>query len=69
MDFDILKPLIEHTFKKSIKNTPIEMQSGPAIREEYNIIEKHLNILEENHDLKILYSKITNHIINNDFDQ
>jgi predicted short-subunit dehydrogenase-like oxidoreductase (DUF2520 family) len=69
MDFDILKPLIEHTFKKAIKNTPKEMQSGPAIRGEYNIIEKHLNILEENHNLQILYSKITNHIINNDFDQ
>ena len=55
MDFDILKPLIEHTFKKAIKNTPKEMED---IKKEYNIIEKHLKV-NENHDLKILI-KLTN---------
>ena len=69
MDFNILKPLIEHTIKKAIQNTPKKMQTGPAIRKEYNIIERHLNILEENDDLQIIYSKITNHIINNNFNE
>ena len=69
MDFNILKPLIEHTIKKANQNTPKKMQTGPAIRKEYNIIERHLNILEENDDLQIIYSKITNHIINNNFNE
>ena len=65
MDFNMLKPLIEHTINKAIQNTPKEMQTGPAIRKEYNVIEKHLNLLEETNDLKNIYSEITNHIINN----
>ena len=69
LDFNLLKPLIEHTFNKIKDSSPSEVQTGPAKREDYNTIEKHLNLLEGKSDLKIIYSKITNHIINNNLDE
>ena len=69
MSFDLLKPLIRNTFDKIKNNHPKDVQTGPAIREDYLIIEKHLELLEEYEDLQIIYSKITNHIINNNFNE
>ena len=69
LDFNLLKPLIEHTFNKIKDSSPSEVQTGPAKREDYNTIEKHLNLLEGKSDLQIIYSKITNHIINNNLDE
>ena len=69
MSFDLLKPLIKNTFEKIKNNPPKDVQTGPAIREDYLIIEKHLKLLEESDDLKIIYSKISNHIINNNLNE
>ncbi|MDC0202024.1 F420-dependent NADP oxidoreductase [Flavobacteriales bacterium] len=69
MSFDLLKPLIKNTFEKVKNNHPKDVQTGPAIREDYLIIEKHLKLLEESDDLKIIYSKISNHIINNNLNE
>ena len=65
MSFDLLKPLIRNTFEKIKNNPPKDVQTGPAIREDYLIIKKHLELLEEYDDLKTIYSKISNHINNN----
>jgi len=69
MDFDLLKPLIENTFFKIKSNSPRKIQTGPAIREDYKVIEKHLALLKNKDDLKIIYSKISNHIKNNNFNE
>ena len=69
MDFDLLKPLISNTFKKIKNNHPKDVQTGPAKREDYLIIEKHLELLEKYDSLKIIYSKISNHIISNNFNE
>jgi len=69
MSFDLLKPLIKNTFEKIKNNPPKDVQTGPAIREDYLIIEKHLKLLEESDDLKIIYSNISNHIINNNLNE
>ena len=65
MSFDLLKPLIRNTFEKIKNNHPKDVQTGPAIRKDYLIIEKQLKLLEKYDDLQIIYSKISNHIINN----
>ncbi|OQX99555.1 MAG: hypothetical protein B6I24_02320 [Bacteroidetes bacterium 4572_128] len=39
--FDILRPLIFETSKKIEKNLPLKVQTGPAIRNDKNIIKKH----------------------------
>jgi len=69
MSFDLLKPLIKNTFEKIKNNHPKDVQTGPAIRKDYLIIEKHLKLLEESDDLKIIYSNISNHIINNNLNE
>ena len=69
MSFDLLKPLIKNTFEKVKNNHPKDVQTGPAIRKDYLIIEKHLKLLEESDDLKIIYSNISNHIINNNLNE
>ena len=69
MSFDLLKPLIRNTFEKIKNNYPKDVQTGPAKREDYLIIEKHLELLKEYDDLQIIYSKITNHIISNNFNE
>ena len=69
MNFDLLKPLIRNTFEKIKNNHPKDVQTGPAKRKDYLIIKKHLESLEDYDDLKIIYSKISNHIISNNFNE
>ena len=66
ISFDLLKPLIRNTFEKIKNNPPKDVQTGPAIRKDYLIIEKHLELLKKHDNLKTIYSAISNHI-NNDF--
>ena len=43
LDFDLLKPLIKETINKLDYLSAKEAQTGPAVRGDKNIIEKHLN--------------------------
>lgn len=56
--FAILQPLIEETANKIKTLTPIEAQTGPAIRNDESTIEKHLDALD-NPNYRELYQKIT----------
>jgi predicted short-subunit dehydrogenase-like oxidoreductase (DUF2520 family) len=47
LPFDILKPLILETVNKIQQHKPHEMQTGPARREDWVTIEKHLAYLSE----------------------
>jgi len=62
--FDILKPLIEETAAKIQTLTPLEAQTGPAIRRDTQTIEKHLAFLDQNIPLKNLYLTLTESIQN-----
>lgn len=46
LDFKMLLPLITETANRLNKFSPAEMQTGPAIRNDTNIIEKHIQLLE-----------------------
>jgi len=65
LNFDLLKPLIEETIQKAIKQGARQSQTGPAVRNDQIIIEKHLKTLEHNDELKNLYSFVTQSIISN----
>ena len=59
LDFNILRPLIEETAKKALLNKPSDIQTGPAIRNDKEIMAKHIAELDNNNykDLYLLISK------------
>ena len=56
--FEILHPLIQETAKKIIKIQPDRAQTGPAIRNDVQTIERHLGILKDDSQ-KELYKMLT----------
>ncbi len=61
--FDILKPLISETADKIMQLTPQKAQTGPAVRNDQNTIEKHLEFIKDE-DKKNIYKIITASIQN-----
>lgn len=60
---DLIKPLIEETFRKVKTKRPAEAQTGPAIRGDQKTIERHLNLLKEKYpEWEELYRIITGSI-------
>ena len=57
--FDVLKPLILETAKKVQEMNPEDAQTGPAIRFDENIINRHLNELNDFSDYQELYRSIS----------
>ncbi len=53
INFKILHPLINETNKKIRNNTPKKSQTGPALRQDFKIIRKHLSLLDNKQHKKI----------------
>jgi predicted short-subunit dehydrogenase-like oxidoreductase (DUF2520 family) len=64
LKFNILLPLIEETIKRLKTHSPSGLQTGPAVRSDYETIEKHKEILKDHPELSGLYNLLTNSIIN-----
>lgn len=64
LDYELLKPLIEETLNKIEINSPVSVQTGPAIREDQTTIQAHLELLKHNPDLSELYIKLSQSIVN-----
>lgn len=69
LEFDLLKPLIKETLEKALANSPKKVQTGPAIRKDLEIVQKHINLLSYDNKLKELYSLISKHIICSNSDE
>ncbi|MEQ9423778.1 MAG: DUF2520 domain-containing protein [Cyclobacteriaceae bacterium] len=63
VEFDLLVPLLKETITKALNIGPINSQTGPATREDYQTIEKHISLLENNEELQKLYKMLTQSII------
>lgn len=63
-DFELLLPLIEETTEKIKTLTPYDAQTGPAVRNDLNIVQKHLALLEGKRTLSDMYQMITEDIYN-----
>lgn len=61
LNFNILQPLIQNTIDKLKSMPPREAQTGPAVRHDNNVINSHLDALE-NDDYKIIYRLMTDFI-------
>jgi len=63
ISFEIIRPLIETTAKKISRKKPADIQTGPAVRNDRKIIEKHLEHLKAHPDYQTLYRAITESIL------
>jgi predicted short-subunit dehydrogenase-like oxidoreductase (DUF2520 family) len=60
--FSVLLPLIDETAAKIHELSPEKAQTGPAVRYDGNVIDKHLELLEEDEEKQRLYRLISQHI-------
>jgi len=63
LSFDLLLPLINETLAKTMDHKPSYNQTGPAVRNNKQIIAKQLKMLNENPALAAMYEAITQYII------
>lgn len=60
---EVLKPLLEETVRKAFDHGPAGAQTGPARRNDTNVIDRHTKALESSPDLAEFYRLFTNDII------
>lgn len=65
VDFSLLYPLIVETAKKATENDPMQMQTGPAMRGDQNILAMHQDLLAQTNrdDLKEVYQLLSDGIV------
>ncbi|MND34330.1 Pyrroline-5-carboxylate reductase [compost metagenome] len=65
VDFSLLYPLMIETAKKATENDPMQMQTGPAMRSDQNILTMHQDLLAqaERDDLKEVYQLLSDGIV------
>lgn len=62
IDFRVMLPLIEETVKKLHNLSPLDAQTGPAIRWDENIINKHKELLADDTVLQNIYDIFSKNI-------
>lgn len=67
LSFELLRPLITETISKALENGPENSQTGPALRNDLNTIEKHLELLSFSPELQKIYRELSGSIINHYF--
>jgi predicted short-subunit dehydrogenase-like oxidoreductase (DUF2520 family) len=65
VDFSLLYPLILETANKALHNDPKQMQTGPAMRGDQNILKMHEQMLQkaQREDLKNIYQLMSQQIL------
>jgi predicted short-subunit dehydrogenase-like oxidoreductase (DUF2520 family) len=61
--FGVLAPLILETATKAGQQHPLRSQTGPAVRKDLHVIEKHLELLRDDPAFQDIYRLITENII------
>ena len=62
IDFKELLPLIEETVSRLKDISPSNSQTGPAVRNDEETIEKHLSLLHAHPQMKKVYEALTSSI-------
>lgn len=63
MPYSYLLPLIEETAKRQKENLPKYWQTGPAVRNNKEIINKHLGMLSDSKDIQNIYKNLSDYIL------
>ena len=66
LDFNLLRPLILETAEKVQDHLPADVQTGPAIRKDEKTMTAHLQLLQDNPELVLLYTELSQLIIKMD---
>ena len=66
ISFEVMKPLIKETFDKIMTTSPKVVQTGPAARNDKNVMDMHAKILQQRYGSQIetLYKQLSNSIQN-----
>ncbi len=64
IDFKILEPLVEESIQKAFSIGPQEGQTGPAVRGDFEIWQRHLHLLGPDENVKKIYDHLSNQIYN-----
>ena len=67
VDFNLLKPLISETANKIQLHDPNVVQTGPAVRNDKMIMDKHVDLLKDHPDWQSLYRLLSEGILKNHF--
>ncbi len=62
ISFEVIRPLLEKTALKIKSERPVDVQTGPAVRNDKKVIENHMKYLKDQPDYQELYEKITQNI-------
>ena len=62
LDFSLLEPLVKETIKKAFTNKPSEVQTGPAVRNDRNIIKKQIDLLSCEPKIQDIYKLLSQSI-------
>ncbi|MNV56055.1 hypothetical protein D3C71_1483230 [compost metagenome] len=62
LDFEILRPLIMETAEKVQDAFPVDVQTGPAIRNDEQTITRHKELLDDMPELKDIYETLSKSI-------
>jgi predicted short-subunit dehydrogenase-like oxidoreductase (DUF2520 family) len=64
LNFDLLKPVILETANKAMQFSPHAVQTGPAVRGNKTVMERHLQMLERHPEWQKMYELISKDISN-----
>jgi predicted short-subunit dehydrogenase-like oxidoreductase (DUF2520 family) len=64
IDFTLLHPLIIETSLKMLEMKPTEAQTGPALRNNTRVMQKHLEMLKKYPEIEEIYHVLSNNIRN-----
>lgn len=65
IQFSVLEPLIQETIQKALKYSPKESQTGPAVRNDQGVLQKHTELLSSMPEIQQIYDSISKSIIAN----
>lgn len=65
MNLELLRPLMQQTLQNASSHDPAQVQTGPAIRNDQKIMEKHLKLLENETNYQEIYRLISKSIATN----
>lgn len=64
IDFEVIRPLILETARKVTVNLPSQVQTGPAVRNDLRILDKHRAELDQYSEWRRIYDMLSTSIIN-----